>query len=48
MKRLSLETGSFDAFKPAQDLYASFGFTFCGPFADYKDDPYSTFMTLAL
>ena len=48
LKRLSLETGSFDAFKPAQDLYASFGFTFCGPFAQYTDDPNSTFMTLEL
>ena len=47
-KRLSLETGSMDAFLPAQKLYESFGFTYCGPFADYKPDPYSVFMTLAL
>lgn len=47
LKRLSLETGSTADFKPAQDLYVSFGFTCCGPFADYKDDPFSTFMTLA-
>jgi len=46
--RLSLETGSMDAFLPAQKLYESFGFTYCGPFADYKPDPYSVFMTLAL
>ena len=46
--RLSLETGSQDAFKPAQDLYASFGFTHCGPFGDYTDDPNSVFMTLEL
>ncbi|MFN0279489.1 MAG: GNAT family N-acetyltransferase [Pyrinomonadaceae bacterium] len=43
--RLSLETGSADAFKPAQQLYANFGFEFCGPFADYVEDPYSVFMT---
>ena len=47
-KRLSLETGSMDAFLPAQKLYESFGFTYCGPFADYKLDPYSVFMTLTL
>lgn len=43
--RLSLETGAMDAFRPAHRLYASFGFTFCGPFADYVDDPNSVFMT---
>lgn len=47
-KRLSLETGSMDAFLPAQKLYERFGFTYCGPFADYKPDPYSVFMTLTL
>jgi len=47
-RRLSLETGSQDAFKPARILYSSFGFTTCGPFADYKDDPFSVFMTLEL
>jgi putative acetyltransferase len=47
-ERLSLETGSTDAFKPAQKLYESFGFTTCGPFADYTDDPNSVFMTLQL
>jgi len=47
-RRLSLETGSMDAFAPAQKLYESFGFTYCGPFADYKPDPNSVFMTLEL
>ena len=47
-KRLSLETGSMEAFKPAQKLYESFGFVYCGPFAPYKEDPYSAFMTLEL
>lgn len=46
--RLYLETGSFDAFKPAQSLYASYGFTHCGPFGDYIEDPNSVFMTLDL
>ena len=47
-QRLSLETGSQDAFQPAQRLYASFGFTVCGPFEGYVDDPNSVFMTLRL
>jgi putative acetyltransferase len=47
-KRLSLETGSMEAFRPAWRLYESFGFRYCGPFADYKPDPNSVFMTLEL
>lgn len=43
--RLSLETGSMEAFEPARKLYASCGFTYCEPFADYVEDPYSVFMT---
>ena len=46
--RLSLETGSMEAFAPARRLYASFGFKPCGPFADYVEDPYSMFMTTEL
>ena len=41
---LWLETGSTDAFKPAIKLYESAGFEVCGPFADYKLDPFSVFM----
>ena len=46
--RLSLETGSMDAFAPARALYERFGFEYREPFADYKEDPYSTFMSLIL
>ncbi len=46
--RLSLETGSMEAFAPARALYARLGFELCGPFADYVDDPYSVFMTREL
>ncbi len=46
--RLSLETGSFDAFAPARALYASAGFVPCGPFADYAASPTSAFLTLVL
>jgi putative acetyltransferase len=47
-ERLSLETGSMDAFEPAQKLYQSFGFVYCGPFGEYVEDRYSVFMTLRL
>lgn len=47
-ERLSLETGSHEAFHPAQRLYEAFGFERCGPFADYRDDPNSVFMTMRL
>jgi putative acetyltransferase len=46
--RLSLETGSVDAFKPAMRLYESAGFEYGGPFADYVEDPNSVFMSLRL
>jgi putative acetyltransferase len=46
--RLSLETGAMQAFEPAQRLYASFGFTYCPPFADYIEDANSAYMTRAL
>jgi len=46
--RLSLETGSMDAFAPARALYARFGFVSTGPFGDYVFDPHSCFMTLDL
>jgi hypothetical protein len=29
-------------------LYESFGFSYCGPFADYQDDPNSVFMARVL
>jgi putative acetyltransferase len=46
--RVSLETGSQDAFAPARSLYAAAGFVPCGPFSDYPDRPTSTFMTMWL
>jgi putative acetyltransferase len=48
MSRLSLETGSWPYFQPARALYARHGFTECGPFGDYREDPNSVFMTLVL
>ncbi|RYD53924.1 MAG: GNAT family N-acetyltransferase [Sphingomonadales bacterium] len=49
LKRLSLETGSGEAFEPAIALYRKFGFSDCGAFGDYRaDDPFSRFMTRVL
>jgi putative acetyltransferase len=45
---LYLETGATAAFTPAQTLYQSAGFTVCGPFADYLEDPHSMFMVKQL
>lgn len=47
-RRLSLETGSQDAFEPARKLYLRFGFQLCDPFSDYIEDANSVFMTLEL
>jgi putative acetyltransferase len=47
-RRVSLETGSLDAFVPAHRLYTGFGFTECRPFADYIEDSNSLFMTKEL
>lgn len=48
MQRVSLETGPQAGFAAARALYARAGFAECGPFADYRPDPYSVFMTAAL
>lgn len=47
-RRVSLETGAEDQFAAARRLYARHGFTECGPFADYRPDPLSVFMTREL
>jgi len=46
--RVSLETGTQDAFAPARALYTSVGFRTCPPFGDYTANPHSTCMTLEL
>jgi len=48
LKRLSLETGSWDFFHPARRLYRRRGFRDTGPFVGYAPDPNSVFMTLNL
>lgn len=47
-QKLSLETGSMAFFEPARQLYLKFGFVYCEPFANYKEDPNSVFMTKKL
>lgn len=46
--QVSIETGTMAAFAPARSLYASAGFTPCGPFGDHDPSPNSIFMTLSL
>jgi len=47
-RNVSLETGSMEEFKPAHRLYERHGFSFCGPFGPYREDPNSVFMELVL
>ena len=46
--RVSLETGTGEAFEAAQALYAGAGFTPCEPFGPYTSNPHSTCMTIEL
>lgn len=48
MRRLSLETGSWDYFRPAAALYARHGFVACGPFGNYQPNPNNVFMTVTV
>jgi putative acetyltransferase len=45
---LSLETGAHPDFLPAQRLYQSVDFRYCGPFADYRENEHSVFMSMRL
>ena len=46
--RISLETGTMQAFAGARALYASRGFAPCPPFGDYRASPNSVCMALLL
>jgi putative acetyltransferase len=46
--RVSLETGTMDAYRAARDMYAKAGFSRCEPFAQYTDNPYSMCMSISL
>ncbi len=45
VRRLSLETGSWDFFKPAHAFYARHGFRACAPFGSYAADRNSLFFS---
>jgi putative acetyltransferase len=45
-RRVSLETGSMEAYAPARALYRKLGFEPCDPFGDYAASPHSTHMTI--
>lgn len=47
-RRVSLETGSMEAYAPARALYRKLGFEPCGPFGDYELSPHSAYMTIDL
>lgn len=47
-RRVSLETGTMDAFAPARALYARAGFMPCAPFGEYAPSRHSVCMTLPL
>ena len=48
IKKISIETGSGEFFKSARSLFKNFGFKKCEPFAHYKTDPNSCYMTLEI
>ena len=45
IKKLSIETGAGDFFKPARNLFKNCGFKTCQPFAHYKEDVNSVYFT---
>lgn len=48
IRSLWLETGSGPDFVAARSMYERAGFVPCAPFADYRPDPLSVFMTRAI
>ena len=48
IKRISVETGTGDFFTPARKLFNKCGFRLCKPFAHYKEDPNSCYMSMLI
>ena len=48
IKRLSIETGAGDFFIPARKLFKKTGFIACKPFAHYKEDINSVYLTMLI
>jgi putative acetyltransferase len=47
-RRVSLETGTMDAYAAARAMYGKAGFVRCEPFGQYTDNPFSLCMTIRL
>ena len=48
IKRLSIETGAGDFFIPARKLFKKTGFKVCEPFAHYKEDINSVYLSVLI
>ena len=48
IKRISVETGTGDFFTPARKLFNKSGFKLCKPFAHYKEDLNSCYMSMLI
>ena len=48
LRIVRLETGNSEQFAPANRLYRKYGFTPCGPFADYEPTDFTLFYELEL
>ena len=48
VSKLSIETGAGEFFLPARKLFSKFGFKACPPFAHYKEDPNSCYMSMLI
>ena len=48
IEKLSLETGAGNFFLPARKLFQKVGFKICKPFAHYKEDSNSCYMSLEI
>ena len=48
IKKLSIETGAGQFFKPARKLFEQCGFEKCDPFAHYKEDVNSVYLTKSI
>ena len=48
IKKLSIETGASEFFAPARKLFENCGFEQCAPFAHYKEDANSLYLTKLL
>jgi len=45
-QRVSLETGTMDAYEPARSFYMKVGFKLCEPFGEYTTNANSLCMTI--